>query len=71
MCRLLAVSRSDDYEWRHRSPSVHADASQQLRDNVACCVAQGRGTYGTRRITSLLATEGLVGSRRRIGRVLT
>jgi putative transposase len=33
--------------------------------------AQGRGTDGTRRIKYLLATEGCVVSRRRIGRVLT
>jgi len=32
--------------------------------------AQGRGTYGTRRIKHLLAQEGLQVSRRRIGRVL-
>jgi transposase InsO family protein len=33
--------------------------------------AQGRGTYGTRRIKYLLAQEGLQVSRRRIGRVLS
>jgi transposase InsO family protein len=71
MCRLLAVSRSGYYEWLHRPPSVHAEAAQQLRDKVACYFAQGRGTYGTRRIKYLLAQEGLVVSRRRIGRVLT
>src|SRR2546428_11675390 len=32
--------------------------------------AQGRGTYGTRRLTPLWAPEGLQVSRRRIGRVL-
>jgi transposase InsO family protein len=32
--------------------------------------AQGRGTYGTRRIKHLLAQEGLQVSRRRIGRIL-
>ena len=32
--------------------------------------AQGRGTYGTRRMKYLLAQEGLQVSRRRIGRVL-
>jgi transposase InsO family protein len=50
---------------------MHAEANQQLRDKVACYFAQGRGTYGTRRIKSLLAKEGLVVSRRRIGRLLT
>jgi transposase InsO family protein len=71
MCRLLEVSRSGYYEWRCRPPSVHAEATQQLRDKVAGYFAQGRGTYGTRRIKYLLAQEGLVVSRRRIGRVLT
>ena len=33
-------------------------------------VAQGRGTYGTRRLKHLLAQEGLQVSRRHIGRVL-
>jgi transposase InsO family protein len=32
--------------------------------------AQGRGTYGTRRLKSLVAQDGLVVSRRRIGRLL-
>jgi transposase InsO family protein len=71
MCRLLEVSRSGYYEWRRRPPSVQADTTQQLRDKVACCFAQGRGTYGTRRIKYLLAQEGFVVSRRRIGRLLT
>ena len=71
MCRLLAVSRSGYYEWLRRPPSVHAEATQQLRDKVACCFAQGRGTYGTRRIKYLLAQKGLVVSRRRMGRLLT
>jgi putative transposase len=71
MCRLLEVSRSGYYEWLRRPPSVHAEATQQLRDKVAGYFAQGRGTYGTRRIKYLLAQEGLVVSRRRIGRLLT
>jgi transposase InsO family protein len=37
---------------------------------VQHCVAQGRGTYGTRRIKHLLAQAGLVLCRWRIGRVL-
>jgi putative transposase len=71
LCRLLEVSRSGYYEWLHRPPSVHAEADRQLRDKVTRYFAQGRGTYGTRRIKYLLAQEGLVVSRRRIGRLLT
>ena len=69
MCQVLAVSRSGYYEWLHRSPSTHVEANQQMQDKVQRCFAQGRGTYGTRRITPLLAQEGLQVSRRRIGRV--
>jgi transposase InsO family protein len=46
------------------------EADQQMQDKVQRCFAQGRGTYGTRRIKHLLAQEGLQVSRRRIGRVL-
>jgi putative transposase len=70
MCRLLEVSRSGYYEWLGRSPSTQAVADQQMQAKVQHYFAQGRGTYGTRRIKHLLAQEGLQVSRRRIGRLL-
>ncbi len=70
MCQLLEVSRSGYYEWLSRPPSAQADADQQVQDKVQRYFAQGRGTYGTRRIKHLLAQEGLQVSRRRIGRLL-
>jgi putative transposase len=70
MCRLLAVSRSGYYEWLRRPLSAQTEAVQQLQNKVQHYFAQGRGTYGTRRITHLLTQEGLVVSRRRIGRML-
>ena len=70
MCQLLAVSRSGYYEWLARPPSTHADVDRQLQEKVQGYFAQGRGTYGTRRIKYLLAQEGLQVSRRRIGRLL-
>ena len=70
MCRLLEVSRSGYYEWRGRPPCAQAEAAQALQDKVTRYFAQGRGTYGTRRIKHLLAQEGLQVSRRRIGRLL-
>ena len=70
MCRLLEVSRSGYYEWLSRPLRVQAEANQQVQDSVQRCFAQGRGTYGTRRIKYLLAQEGLQVSRRRIGRLL-
>jgi putative transposase len=71
MCRLLEVSRSGYYEWLGRSPRAQVDADQQVEAKVKHYFAQGRGTYGTRRIKYLLAQEGLQVSRRRIGRLLS
>jgi putative transposase len=71
MCRLLAVSRSGYYEWLDRPPSIHAAVDQQVQEKVQRYFAQGRGTYGTRRLKHLLAQEGLQVSRRRMGRLLT
>ena len=71
MCRLLEVARSGYYEWRSRPPRAQGEADQQVEAKVQHYFAQGRGTYGTRRIKYLLAQEGLQVSRRRIGRVLT
>jgi putative transposase len=71
MCQLLGVSRSGYYEWLRRPPRTQTAAEQQLQDTVQHYFAQGRGTYGTRRLKHLLAQEGLRVSRRRIGRMLT
>jgi putative transposase len=70
LCQVLEVSRSGYYEWLGRLPSATTDAAQQVAAKVQQYFAQGRGTYGTRRIKHLLAQEGLQVSRRRIGRLL-
>jgi putative transposase len=67
---MLEVSRSGYYEWLGRPPRTQADADQQVQIKVQHYFAQGRGTYGTRRIKHLLAQEGLQVSRRRIGPIL-
>ena len=70
MCQLLEVSRSGYYEWLSRPPRAQVEADQHVETQVKHYFAQGRGTYGTRRIKYLLAPEGIQVSRRRIGRVL-
>lgn len=70
LCRVLEVSRSGYYEWLGRPPRAPTGTAQQVQDQVQRYFAQGRGTYGTRRIKHLLAQEGLQVSRRRIGRCL-
>ena len=71
MCQLLEVSRSGYYEWLSRPLRAQVEAEQHVETQIKHYFAQGRGTYGTRRIKYLLAQEGLQVSRRRIGRVLT
>jgi putative transposase len=70
MCQLLEVSRSGYYEWLSRPPRAQAQVDQEVQDKIQRYFAQGRGTYGTRRIKPLLAQDGLQVSRRRIGRFL-
>src|SRR5262249_48217777 len=70
LCRVLEVSRSGYYEWLSRPPRAQAEVDQQVHAKVQRYFAQGRGTYGTRRVKHLLAQEGLQVSRRRIRRVL-
>jgi putative transposase len=70
MCQLLEVSRSGYYEWLSRPPRAQAQVDQEVQDKIQRYFAQGRGTYGTRRIKHLLAQDGLQVSRRRIGCLL-
>ena len=70
MCQLLEVSRSGYYEWLSRPPRAQADVDQEVQEKIRRYFAQGRGTYGTRRLKHLLAQDGLQVSRRRIGRFL-
>ena len=57
LCRMLEVSRSGYYEWLARPSNTQAEADRQLQEKVQHYFAQGRGTYGTRRIKHLLAQE--------------
>ena len=69
--QLLEVSRSGYDEWLQRPPRTQTAAEQQCQDKVQRALAQGRGTYGPRRIKHLLAQEGRRVRRRRMGRLLT
>ena len=70
LCQLLDVSRSGYYEWLSRPSNAQGDVDQEVQDTIRRYFAQGRGTYGTRRLKHLLAQDGLQVSRRRIGRLL-
>lgn len=66
----MGVSTSSYYAWLKRSPSPRAQENQQLLVLLKPLFAQGRGTFGTRRLKRLLLNEGYNVSRRRIARLM-
>jgi len=70
MCRLLDVSPSGYYAWRHRGPSARATADRTLQHRVAAIHQQSRGTYGAPRIQVELAEHGVHVGRKRVARLL-
>jgi putative transposase len=70
MCRVLGVSPSGYYAWRHRPLAARA-----IRDVVVSAEIQGahrasRGTYGVPRIHAELAARGVHVGRKRIARLM-
>jgi transposase InsO family protein len=70
LCQLLAVSRSGYDAWLSRPPRAQADVAQEVQDTIGRSCAPGRGPYGTRRLTHLVAQDGVQVRQRRMGRVL-
>lgn len=58
MCRVLRVSRSGYYDWRHRPPSVRTQANQRLTDAIRRIHQEHKGRVGAPRITRHLREEG-------------
>ena len=58
MCRVLKVSRSGYYDWRHRPPSARAQANQRLTDDIRQIHQQHKGRVGAPRVTRHLREEG-------------
>jgi putative transposase len=58
MCRLLGVSKSGLYDWRHRSVSAAARRRQVLADKIKALFAAFGGIYGYRRIHAELRRGG-------------
>lgn len=70
MCEILSVSRSGYYNWKQALPSTRVLENKKIAALIKLIFKQNRETYGTRRIKKALAKEGLVVSRRRIGRIM-
>ena len=70
MCRLLGVSASGYYAWRHRPPSAQARADAELEERIRAIHAHSRETYGRPRIHAELAEEGIRVGGKRVARLM-
>ncbi len=72
LCQFMTVSRSCYYEWLD-SPKTEREKeneNEELIEILKVLFEKGRGTYGARRLKNKLAEQGIVASRRRIGRLM-
>ena len=70
MCRVLTVSRSGYYDWRHRAPSERARANAQLTADVHRVYAEHKSRAGAPRIVKQLRDEGQTVGKHRVARVM-
>ncbi len=69
-CRVLEVSRSGYYQWRHHKIPRRTRENGELLKRVRVLYAKFRGRYGSPRITRALQREGWRCSRHRVARLM-
>lgn len=57
MCKTLNVSRAGYYAWRDRPVSPRARRQAELTDRIRTAFDQGRGAYGSPRLTTELKAQ--------------
>jgi len=70
MCRVLEVSPSGYYAWRHRPRSRRARENSVLVEWIKAIHARSRGTYGAPRIHAELKAEGMGVGHNRVARLM-
>ena len=70
LCRVLGVSTSGYYAWRHRPPSQRSEENKALTQKIATAFEQNRRIYGSPRIYSELRDDGLLCSENRVARLM-
>lgn len=70
LCRVLRVSPSGFYAWRHRTRSARTQADHRLRHQIVALHTASRGTYGSPRLHRALQHQGLGVSRKRVVRLM-
>jgi putative transposase len=70
MCRMLGLSRSGYYDWRHRPPSKRSRENAALTERIREIHRRSRETYGSLRIHAELRSLGTRCSRKRVARLM-
>jgi putative transposase len=70
MCRVLGVSPSGYYAWRHRKPSARVRKDAELSEKIRSYHEASRGTYGAPRIHADWADEDIRVGRKRVTRLM-
>jgi transposase InsO family protein len=70
MCRMVSVSRSGYYHWKHKPLSDRKQANQLLTAEVKRVFDDEKGRPGSPRITQRLQEEGTSASRHRVARIM-
>ncbi|WP_159930943.1 MULTISPECIES: IS3 family transposase [Nocardia] len=70
-CRVLRVSTSGYYEWKHRGESARACADRELAATIDDIHTASRGTYGAPRVhAELRLGRGIRVGRKRVARLM-
>jgi putative transposase len=70
LCRILGVSKSGYYAWRHRSPSRRTRQDALLTEKIREIHSRSRETYGYPRVHAELRSLGVRCGRRRVARLM-
>lgn len=70
MCRLLGVSASGYYAWRHRSESGRAQPGRKLLVEIRRIHKTSKGVYGSPRVHAELVAEGVRIGRHKIAQLM-
>ncbi|QBB79998.1 IS3 family transposase [Shigella flexneri] len=69
MCQVFGVSRSGYYNWVQHEPSDRKQSDERLKLEIKVAHIRTRETYGTRRLQTELAENGIIVSRDRLARL--
>ncbi|ECF0927234.1 IS3 family transposase [Salmonella enterica subsp. enterica serovar Coeln] len=69
MCRVFGVSRSGYYDWAQHKPSDRKQSDERLKLEIKVAHIRTRETYGTRRLQTELADNGVIIGRDRLARL--